>query len=322
MIAPMRNLLLVLPLLLSACSSAPRASGPASTPVAGTGTAAVRNIETTVSVGDARIGSYVSGWRGFRTSSYWIEGPTGLILIDTQFLPSAAEEFVNEAERVTGKKAKLAIVLHPNPDKFNGTAVFQKRGIRVVTSAQVLAKIPAVHELRTEWFYERYKPDYPVEQPKPESFGDHTTELSAGGITVKAHVMGAGCSDAHVVVEFDRNVFVGDLVTIGFHSWLELGQLPEWVKRIDEIAALKPKYVRTGRGGSGAEDTLAREKEYLQTVQKVVRDHKLRHRNAEYRDEFGEAIAKEIFRRYPAYDYPIFVENGMEEAWNRTFIKI
>lgn len=32
-------------------------------------------------VGYARIGTYVSSTWGFSTSSYWIEGPTGLILI-------------------------------------------------------------------------------------------------------------------------------------------------------------------------------------------------------------------------------------------------
>src|SRR5688572_3365013 len=87
---------------------------------------------------DARVGTYVSSGWGFHTSSYWIEGPDGLIIIDTQFLPSAAEELINWAEAATGKKVKLAIALHANPDKFNGTAVMQKRGIRVVTSQQVL----------------------------------------------------------------------------------------------------------------------------------------------------------------------------------------
>ncbi|HLL53067.1 MAG TPA: hypothetical protein VK447_05935, partial [Myxococcaceae bacterium] len=88
---------------------------------------------------DPRVGTYVSSSWGFNTSSYWIEGPEGLILIDTQFLLSAADEFVTWAEKVTGKKAVLAIVLHANPDKFNGTSVLRKRGIKVVTSAQVRA---------------------------------------------------------------------------------------------------------------------------------------------------------------------------------------
>jgi alkyl sulfatase BDS1-like metallo-beta-lactamase superfamily hydrolase len=94
--------------------------------------------------GDRRVGTYVSSTRGFSTSSYWIEGRDGLILIDTQFPPSAAEEFLDWAERTTGKRARLAIVLHANPDRFNGTAVLNRRGLPVVTSAQVRALIPGI----------------------------------------------------------------------------------------------------------------------------------------------------------------------------------
>src|SRR5258708_647955 len=111
-----------------------------------------RMAEISLVAGDSRVGSYTSSWNGFRTTSYWIEGPTGLILIDTQFLPCSALEMVEWAESVTGKKAVMAIILHPNPDKFNGTALYQSRGIKVVTSAHVLKLIPEVHKLRTEWF--------------------------------------------------------------------------------------------------------------------------------------------------------------------------
>src|SRR5262245_53399149 len=94
----------------------------------------------------ARVGAYVSSNSGFSTNSFWIEGPEGLVLVDTQFLPSAAVEMVEWAERATGKKAVLAFVLHANPDKFNGTAALQQRGIRVLTSADVKKHIPSVHE--------------------------------------------------------------------------------------------------------------------------------------------------------------------------------
>ncbi len=264
--------------------------------------------------GDGRIGTYVSSWKGFRTSSYWIEGPDGLILIDTQFLPSASEEMLNWAEKVTAKKAKLAIILHPNPDKFNGTELFQKRGIRVVTSSQVLSLIPAVHKLRTSWFFESFKPDYPTEVPKPESFGDKTTELKAAGLTVKAHVLGKGCSDAHVVVQFEDNVFVGDLATIGFHSWLELGQPEEWLKRIEEINAMEPTYVRTGRGGSGDADVLTRESEYLNTVIRTFKSFHPKKGKALKKSD-SEKIVKTILQKYPSYDYPNFIENGVAEVW-------
>jgi glyoxylase-like metal-dependent hydrolase (beta-lactamase superfamily II) len=178
---------------------------------------------------DARVGVYTSKPWGFSTHSYWLEGPEGLVVIDTQFLPSAAREVIELAEQQTGKKVVLAVVLHPNPDKFNGTPVFQERGIRVVTSQQVAERIPAVFELRSRWFQERYAPDWPTREPRPEAFGSETTALEAAGLTLKAHVLGGGCSDAQVVVEWEGHLFTGDLVANGTHDeaeWRAQGSTP------------------------------------------------------------------------------------------------
>jgi glyoxylase-like metal-dependent hydrolase (beta-lactamase superfamily II) len=276
-----------------------------------------KDVQVNFVSGDGRVGSYTSSWKGFRTTSYWIEGPEGLILIDAQFLLSAAEEMVNLAEKITGKKAVLAIVLHPNPDKFNGTALFQKRGIKVVTSDQVRALIPSVHKLRMGWFYDKFKPDYPAEEPKLDTFGPQTTELSAAGLKVKAHVLGAGCSEAHVVVEYDKHLFVGDLVTQGFHSWLELGMLKPWIQRMDELEALKPKYVHMGRGGSGDIDSIRREQQYLKTVLEIVQKERPR-RGQALSEATSKKLMREITARYPSYEYPNFVSNGLEEVWKKA----
>lgn len=264
--------------------------------------------------GDARVGTYVSSPWGFSTSSYWIEGPQGLILIDTQFLPSAAEQFVNWAEQVTGKKALLAIVLHPNPDKFNGTDVLRKRGIRVVTSEQVRAQIPHVHEIRTKAFAARYQPDYPTELPLPDSFGAATTELSAGGVTVKAHVMGPGCSEAHVVVEYEGHLFPGDMVANDAHSWLEIGKTDEWLKRLEEMKALKPKYVHPGRGPSGGAGLLDQEKAYLERVIAEVAAEKPQ---GEASDAALERIKSRVEAAYPGLGFDVFLRIGLPAEWKR-----
>ena len=269
---------------------------------------------TLVSRGDARVGTYVSSPWGFSTSSYWIEGPEGLILIDTQFLLSSSEEFVNWAEQVTGKKALLAIVLHANPDKFNGTDVLRKRGIRVVTSEQVRALIPRVHEIRTKSFYERYKPDYPTEAPLPDSFGAATTELSAGGVTVKAHVMGPGCSEAHVVVEFEGHLFAGDLIANNAHSWLEIGRTDEWLERLEEMKALKPKWVHPGRGPSGNAGLLDMERAYLERVIAEVAAEKPQGQP----DEAAlERIRSRLLAAYPGLRFDVFLQIGLPGEWRR-----
>jgi glyoxylase-like metal-dependent hydrolase (beta-lactamase superfamily II) len=260
------------------------------------------------------VGTYVSKPWGFSTSSYWLEGPEGLILIDTQFLPSAAVEFVEWAEAVTGKKAQLAIVLHANPDKFNGTDVLRQRGIRVVTSEQVRALIPAVHEKRTRAFFERYKPDYPATLPLPDSFGAATTELSAGGLTVKAHVLGGGASGAHVVVQFEDHLFAGDLVTNDGHSWLELGLTDAWLQRVAEMKALNPKFVYPGRGPAGGPGLLDAQQAYLERVIAEVAAEKPQ---GELPDDARKRIRARMDAAYPGYRFSLFLDLGLAAEWAR-----
>jgi hypothetical protein len=215
---------------------------------------------------------------------------------------------------VTGKKALLAIVLHPNPDKFNGTDVLRKRGIRVVTSEQVRALIPQVHESRTKSFAARYQPDYPTQLPLPDSFGAATTELSAGGVTVKAHVMGPGCSEAHVVVEYEGHLFPGDLVANNAHSWLEIGKTDEWLKRLEEMKALKPKYVHPGRGPSGGAGLLDQEKAYLERVIAEVAAEKPQ---GEPSDAALERIKARVEAAYPGLGFGVFLSIGLPAEWQR-----
>lgn len=289
---------LLLAFIFVACSSAPKTPSLA--------------LQRTGAHADPRIGTYISSEKGFLTSSYWIEGPQGLILIDTQFLTSAAEEFVDFAEKTTGKKAVLAIVLHPNPDKFNGTAVFQKRGIKVVTSEQIKKLIPAVHKLRMGWFFERFKPDYPKDEPSPEVFGNATQEIKAAGLTIKAHVMGPGCSEAHVVVEFEKHLFPGDLVTNDFHSWLELGLINEWLARVDELNQLDIDNVHPGRGPSGSALLLIQQKQYLDLVKASFAKENLKGKPSQ---KDLDRVRDRIFDAYPGYDYDRFVENGLAATW-------
>lgn len=249
------------------------------------------------------VGTFVSVPRGFHTNSYWIEGPEGIVVIDTQFMPSEAERLIETAERETGKRVVLAIVLHANPDKFNGAEVFRRRGIRVVSARQVIERIPEVDAIRRGWFYERYAPDYPAAAPEIEAFGDATTEIEAAGLVLRAHVLGPGCSEAHVVIEHAGHVFTGDLVASGVHSWLELGHVDEWMARLDEIAAMRPSRVHPGRGPSGGPELLDAQRAYLARVVEIVRA-------ADPGDDV-DAIRARVESEYPSYGYSVFLRVGL-----------
>jgi glyoxylase-like metal-dependent hydrolase (beta-lactamase superfamily II) len=301
--------------LLTACGSAPPPAPSAATAAAKPAPKRPARHEVGAAPhGDARIGTFVSDSLTFDTSAYWIEGPDGLVLIDTGFLSSGAVELVERAEKATGKKASLAVVLHANPDKFNGTAVLQARGVRVVTSAPVAALIPAVHAKRVQWFGKRYAPDYPMQAASPDVFGDTTTEIEAAGLSLTAHVLGAGCSAAHVAVMFDGHLFVGDLVAHGNHGWLELGLLDEWMATLDALMALNPRWVHPGRGESGGPELLTAQKAYLADVKaRVAALAPAGEPDATRLKSVRDALVA----AYPGYGYPYFVELGLPAIWRQ-----
>jgi len=269
-------------------------------------------ILSTVHAQTHEIGSYTSPPRSFSTVTYWIAGPQAAVLIDTQFLPKDGVQALREAERTSGKKVSHALVLHPNPDKFNGTAALQASGVLVMTSAQVAKQIPAVHSIRLGWFADEYKGDYPHEAATPTSFGEHTQEVLWSGIKLKLHVLGYGSSAAHVVAEIDGSVFVGDLVNPDNHAWLELGRIDDWLRRLEEIRAMKPARVFPGRGKPGGPELLERQAQYLRFVQTLVQAE----RPSGSLGWFTKLrLERAIERQYPALGYPLFMREGLAAVW-------
>lgn len=263
---------------------------------------------------DPRIGQYVSNGWTFGTSSFWVAGPAGLVLVDTQFLPSLGLEAAALAEEASGQAVVTAFVLHANPDKFNGTTALQGRGVEVLTSQPVLDAMPEIHAKRVKAFYDRYKPDYPLEMPRPRAFGAATTELRAAGLGFTAHVMGPGCSEAHVVLQFEDQVFVGDLVASGAHSWLEIGETELWLARLREIEAMKPRRVHPGRGPSGGPELLTTQRTYLERVIALVAAEK----PAGEPDAAALArVRTQLEQAYPGYRFPVFLEIGLPAEWRR-----
>jgi glyoxylase-like metal-dependent hydrolase (beta-lactamase superfamily II) len=300
--------------LVTSCASSTET--PSVAPSSGAGKSASAFQGLTKETGSPDVIAWVSAPWSFSTTSYAIVAPEGLILVDTQFLPKETIQFVDDVERATGKKAVAAIVLHANPDKFNGTAALQERGVRVVTSEPVAALIPAVHKKRVKAFGARYAPDYPTAEPAPETFAVHTptTEMKLAGTTVKLHAVGPGCSAAHLVLQHGDDVFAGDLVANGAHAWLEIGETLEWQKRIDEMRALQPRRVHPGRGLSGGLELLDAQRRYLDDVIAAVAAE---HPSGEPSDEaLGRAKAA-IVAKYSALRFAVFLEIGLPAEWQR-----
>jgi glyoxylase-like metal-dependent hydrolase (beta-lactamase superfamily II) len=268
---------------------------------------------THAAVGD--IGTYTSPQKTFSTASYWIEGVDGVVMIDTQFLPKEGLLAVEQAEKATGKKVVAAIVLHANPDKFNGTAAYQARGIKVLASRQTIELIPAVHEIRLGWFFEEYSPDYPKFAAKPAEFGAKTMEMTLAGLNLTLHVLGKGASGAHVVVQYKSSLFVGDLINPTNHAWLELGYVSEWINRLNELKALGADKIYPGRGAAGGAELITNQANYLSNVRTWVRTEK-QNSNAKELGFFTKLkLQSKIEDAYPQLGYKLFMRDGLAAVW-------
>jgi glyoxylase-like metal-dependent hydrolase (beta-lactamase superfamily II) len=298
----------LLPLLLSGCASDPKR-------------ALSNRFAFNVTESDSKVGSFTSGERGFFTNTFWIEGPSGLVMIDTQFLLSLADDAIEVAEKVTGKKAALGLILHPNPDKFNGVERYNLRKIPIKSSEQVIKLIPEVHKDRHYWFYDRFKPDYPDQYSLPESFGNQTSKLSAGGVELTAHVLGRGCSENHVAVMFEGHLFVGDIVSNLNHAWLELGYIEEWIKSLESLLNLKPVFVHPGRGSSGGVELITNQIRYLKRVLELVRLEKPRKLPPKELEKVLAKVQAKIVSEYPGYGQEYFLEIGLPAVWEKAISK-
>ncbi len=239
----------------------------------------------------------------------------GSLLIDAQFIPSALEKEVFWAGHFLGKKPRLGIVLHPSPDRFNGTAYLQSLGCPVVTSEEVRAAIPAVHARWRPVFAEKYQvARYPIAVALPGAIPAGTEELQAAGLTVKLHRLGAGSSAAHLVVEWEGHLFVGDLVSNGAHSWFENGRVDEWLQRLDELRVLHPKWIHPGRGMPGGPELLDAQADYLRAAIAAVESE---HPRGLSTPEAIARIRSHVTAQFPERAYPEFLERMLRAEWAR-----
>ncbi len=298
--------------LAGACS--PASSAPAPRASASDSALSPWRLATKVDLEDG-VGTFTSSEEGFSTNSFWIEGPTGLVVIDTQFLVSEASALLRELPARTHKPIVLAVVLHPNPDKFNGADLFRAKGIPVVSSAEVISHVPEVAAQRRRAFSGPYGADYPAETPhlEPIAFDGAVTTLRAGGVEFQVERLGRGCSEAHLVAAYRGHVFTGDLVISQTHAWLELGYVKEGLAALAAVQATGPRRVHPGRGPSGGPELLAASSGYLGTLLEDVKELGDRPTSEE---RAVEELRARLTRRYPNYAFPVFL-HGLGAVWRR-----
>jgi glyoxylase-like metal-dependent hydrolase (beta-lactamase superfamily II) len=260
------------------------------------------------------IGWYTASERAQSARSYWIAGEHGLVLLGAQLLPSEAEAMLREAQSRTGRKALMAVVLAATPEQFNGTAVLQKHGVKVYTSQQVAAAIPAAHAEAQRRLSAQFGKDYPAAEPKPVSYGEASRQMLIGGVQFQLRTLGPGPGVAHVAVEYDGQMFVGDLVAGPMHPVLSGGSLDAWFKRLQELRGAKPRRVFPAHGEPGGMALIANQMIYIKQLIDFVATENPR---LPAQPQALARVKDKMLEAYPAYAAPERLDALVAAEWQR-----
>ena len=220
-----------------------------------------------------QIYSFESDANGFNTKNFFYDNGEEVIVFDTQFTGSLAEQSIAFIRSKTLNPITQVVITHPNPDKFNGAAQFRKIGATIFASKATAAAIPGVHAYKKFYFTQIAKmftdATYPVEAKIDRVFERELVLRLRNGETIQLNELAQpGVSSNQTVAYIPRMkaLMVGDLVHHKAHAWLEGGivngratpTLSGWIQDLRELAKTYPAdtVVFGGRGVS-AELSLA-----------------------------------------------------------------
>lgn len=282
---------------------------------------------------DADVARYTSDANAFDTHSFFYDTGAEVVVFDAQFTEAEAQKALAAIRAKTGNPIRYVVVTHPNPDKFNGAAVFQREGAKVVASEATAAAIPAVHAYKKYFWVNVVKAfteeTYPAQAKVDVTFrGTYALPLEGGAKVELAELKHAGVTTTQTVayVPGRKALIVGDLVHHQAHAWLEGGlrdgkpapDVGAWKAALDELTAWPEATVYGGRGGAApVTEAVSAQKRYLDGMVTLVSGYvaELGSRKSELCGDAAAPHHAELQKRaaaaFPEYALPYMVGYGV-----------
>lgn len=196
------------------------------------------------------------GQTGYDVNSTMISGEKDMLVIDPQFSLSEAHKLAAE---ILESKKNLAViyVTHPHPDHLFGLAVLKE----AFPAAKIVALAATVNAAKTGWparqkfWFATYGNNIPGPDPVlPEALAEPVLTLEGEQFPITGGVQGAdGPGNSFVYIPSLNAVATGDIVFDHVYFGVPRDAArANWLKTIDQIAALKPAVVIPGHEGPGA----------------------------------------------------------------------
>ena len=201
-----------------------------------------------------------AGVNGYDVNSTMISGEKDMMVIDPQFSLSEAHRLA--AEILESKKNLTIIyVTHPHPDHLFGLAVLHQ----AFPSAKIVALTATVNGAKTGWparqkfWFPTYGNNIPGPDPVlPEELTSPMLTLEGEEFPITGGVQGDGPGNSFVYIPSLKAVVAGDTVFDRVYFGVPKDKArEEWMKTLDQIAALKPAIVVPGHQCPGAKNDMS-----------------------------------------------------------------
>jgi glyoxylase-like metal-dependent hydrolase (beta-lactamase superfamily II) len=249
------------------------------------------------------------GANGYDVNSTMIFGQRDMLLIDPQFTLSEAHRLA--AEILESKKNLTTIyVTHPHPDHMFGLAVLHQ----AFPAARIVALPSTANAAKTAWpgrqkfWFATYGNNIPGPEPVlPEELTAPVLTLEGEQFPITGGVQGDGPGNSFVYIPSLKAVVAGDTVFDRVYFGVPKDKArEEWMKTLDQIAALQPAIVIPGHEGPGASHDLSA----IQFMKKYMADW-----DANVASSKSAAEMKEkVLRQYPGLGME-FTLNDRIAAW-------
>jgi glyoxylase-like metal-dependent hydrolase (beta-lactamase superfamily II) len=225
-----------------------------------------------------KIHVYTAPADKFFVNSFLIETATGVIVVDTQFLVSTAEELGARLDAL-GKPLAAVIITHPHPDHYNGLPVLMRSrpSVPVYANQATISGIKATQpEKRAAWT-PVYGADYPAADGLPDHMLGPDEMLDIAGTQLRLIDIGPGeCADNSIIhIPQADALIASDLIYNGAHPWLAEHRTSSWLRQLDDVQGRfgNVPNIYAGHGQPGTRDLFDVQRRYIQDFRNLVAAH-------------------------------------------------
>lgn len=212
----------------------------------------------------------------YGTNCTAIIGADAVILVDPLIAPASARQVEQAVRARTSAPVRFVVLTHHHTDHALGSSWFARQGALVIAHRVCAERMAAEHpgliaERRAQPELRELFAD--AEPTRPSVTFDESLTLHVDDLEVEVWHPGWGHTpgDAFLYVPGERVAICGDLVFNGYHYNYEDAS-PEGVRKgLEALRALDADTFVPGHGQVGGPEALARQAEYHDAVESIVR---------------------------------------------------